>query len=133
LPIDIGRGLGPLWVALLITGTGGRIPGFNLSIGGWFVCCVILFVMSFTVNGDFRKLEQHTQAAADRRRVGLAEGSLVTIKEVDAEPLEVADAERGAKVMDADAALESAPRSEQVVDDADNASEDLPSGDKSDV
>jgi hypothetical protein len=46
--------------------------------------------MVFTVRGDFRKLEIATEAAIERRRVGLAHGSLVTVKEVDAMPLEVA-------------------------------------------
>lgn len=75
-------------MSLLIVSVGGRIPGFNFSIGGWFICSLILFIMIFTVVEDFSKLQAATQAAVERRQNGLANGSLVTIKEVDATPLE---------------------------------------------
>lgn len=65
---DIGKGLGPLWVSLLIVGAGGRVPGFNYSIGGWFICSFLLMMMAFTVVGDLRKQEIATAAAMERRR-----------------------------------------------------------------
>jgi len=133
---DIGRGLGPLWVSLLIAGTGGRIPGFNLSIGGWFVCSLILFLMIFSVKGDFRKLEIATQASAERRRVGLGEGSLVGTKEMMADgkaleadgPLDSTPVALSAEVVDSDDATKSDPSygKPSVVADSDDAGKSDP-------
>jgi predicted MFS family arabinose efflux permease len=73
---DIGKGLGPFWVSLLIAGAGGhRVPAFNFGMCGWLVCSALLFVMCFTVLGDLRKLELATQAAMDRRQMNDSEGS----------------------------------------------------------
>jgi MFS family permease len=66
---DIGKGLGPLWVSLLIAGTGSRVTGFNFAITGWLVCAVIMFIMCCTIKSDLRKLEAATLAALERRRV----------------------------------------------------------------
>jgi hypothetical protein len=87
--LDIGRGLGPLWVSLIIEGTGGRVPGFNYSLAGWFVCALLLFIMSFTVLGDLRKLDAATKAAMERRMQG--QGIVTEAEAVDLENPKVED------------------------------------------
>lgn len=48
---DLGKGLGPAIVSLLIPSLG-RVAAFNLSLGGWFVCAFFLFLMAFTIAAD---------------------------------------------------------------------------------
>lgn len=59
---DLGKGLGPAAVALLIPSLG-RVAAFNLSLGGWFLCAFFLFCMAFTIAGDeeaaARAAQQH--------------------------------------------------------------------------
>ena len=64
---DIGKGLGPLWVSLLIQASGSRVAGFNAALCGWLVCAFIMFLMCFTVIGDVRRLEAATLAAIQRK------------------------------------------------------------------
>lgn len=55
---DFGRGLGPVFVAKLITTIGGRTPAFNLGTAGWIVCGVLNLAIFFTAERD----EQRSQA-----------------------------------------------------------------------
>ena len=48
---DLGKGLGPAIVSLLIPSLG-RVTAFNLSLGGWGVCALFLFLMGFTIRAD---------------------------------------------------------------------------------
>jgi hypothetical protein len=66
---DIGKGLGPLWVSLLIQAEGSRVAGFNAALAGWIVCGFLLLLMCFTVMRDLRKLEQATLEALQRRGI----------------------------------------------------------------
>jgi hypothetical protein len=72
-------------VSLLIVGLGGRVPGFNFGLAGWFICSLLLAVMVFTVKNDLRRLEEHTAAAMDRRRRMMEIGSVVDIDKVDSD------------------------------------------------
>lgn len=61
---DLGKGLGPAIVSLLIPSLG-RVAAFNLSLGGWFVCAFFLFLMMFTITADEEgaaRAQQHHQA-----------------------------------------------------------------------
>ncbi len=63
---DLGKGLGPAVVSLLIPSLG-RATAFNLSLGGWFLCSFFLFCMVFTIAGDeeaaARAAQQHQAEA----------------------------------------------------------------------
>lgn len=49
---DFGRGLGPLFVAMLISGLGGRRVAFNVGIAGWVLCGIFNICIYFTVKKD---------------------------------------------------------------------------------
>merc|ERR1719354_414826 len=49
---DFGRGLGPLFVAMLITGLGGRRIAFNVGVAGWVFCGIFNFCIYFTIKKD---------------------------------------------------------------------------------
>jgi len=49
---DFGRGLGPVFVAMLIINLGGRQTAFNVGIGGWILCGIFNLCMFFTVKED---------------------------------------------------------------------------------
>jgi len=55
---DFGRGLGPVFVAQLISRMGGRTPAFNVGVLGWMLCGCFNLCMFLTVNRD----ENHVQA-----------------------------------------------------------------------
>lgn len=55
---DFGRGLGPLFVSLLITSLGGRTQAFNVGVLGWVLCGLLNMSMFFFVKKD----EDKTQA-----------------------------------------------------------------------
>jgi MFS family permease len=54
---DFGRGLGPLFVSLLIVDLGGRTPAFNIGVLGWVMCGFFNLCMFFFVVND----ELHVQ------------------------------------------------------------------------
>jgi predicted MFS family arabinose efflux permease len=60
---DFGRGLGPVFVSILIVNLGGRTPAFNIGTLGWIVCGVLNACMFFTVAKDETKV-QATLAAS---------------------------------------------------------------------
>lgn len=49
---DFGRGLGPVFVALMISNVGGRQKAFNLAVFGWVVCGVVNLCVFFTAARD---------------------------------------------------------------------------------
>jgi len=56
---DFGRGLGPVFVAVLIANLGGRTPAFNVGVLGWVVCGILNLLVFFFVERD----EQNVQLA----------------------------------------------------------------------
>jgi MFS family permease len=55
---DLGRGLGPFGVGVLIQLSGSRVAGFNLALIGWVVCGLVLFFMSFTLEADIDSMNE---------------------------------------------------------------------------
>ena len=49
---DIGKGLGPFFVAKLSSGLGGRVVAFNAAISGWLICGALLASTFFTIEED---------------------------------------------------------------------------------
>jgi MFS family permease len=49
---DLGKGLGPYFVSILITQMGGRLPAFNVGVFGWIICGVANLAIFFTVKQD---------------------------------------------------------------------------------
>lgn len=60
---DFGRGLGPVFVSMLIVNMGGRTPAFNVGVFGWIICGFLNLLIFFTVTVDERKA-QATLAAS---------------------------------------------------------------------
>ena len=60
---DFGRGLGPVFVSLLIVNLGGRTLAFNIGVFGWVICGVLNLLIYFTATLDERKA-QATLAAS---------------------------------------------------------------------
>jgi predicted MFS family arabinose efflux permease len=49
---DMGRGLGPVFVASMIVRFGGRTQAFNIGVLGWIVCGIANLCVFFTVYND---------------------------------------------------------------------------------
>ena len=49
---DFGRGLGPVFVAFMISGMGGRLPAFNVGISGWVLCGILNIALFWTIKSD---------------------------------------------------------------------------------
>uniref|UniRef100_A0A7S0FUK5 Major facilitator superfamily (MFS) profile domain-containing protein n=1 Tax=Minutocellus polymorphus TaxID=265543 RepID=A0A7S0FUK5_9STRA len=49
---DVGRGLGPVFVAMLISNLGGRTAAFNIAVFGWILCGAFNLLLFFTVERD---------------------------------------------------------------------------------
>lgn len=54
---DFGRGLGPVFVAALITNMGGRTQAFNVGVLGWMVCGFFNMLIFFTIERDERVVQ----------------------------------------------------------------------------
>jgi MFS family permease len=63
---DMGRGLGPVFVAGLIVQLGGRSQAFNIGVLGWIVCGIMNLFVFFTAYKDERHV-QITVAESLRR------------------------------------------------------------------
>jgi hypothetical protein len=94
---DLGKGLGPAIVSLLIPSLG-RVTAFNLSLGGWFLCAFFLFCMAFTIAGD-------EEAAARAAQQHQAEALLARLKPVVKQQQQVKRGEGEGKVVDAASAV----------------------------
>ena len=64
---DFGRGLGPVFVAFLITSVGGRTPAFNLGTLGWVVCGILNLLVFFTADVDERRAQSTISASLSQR------------------------------------------------------------------
>lgn len=53
---DVGRGIGPAFVAILIEKMGGRRQAFNIGISGWIFCGILNGLLFFTVEHDEEKV-----------------------------------------------------------------------------
>ena len=54
---DFGRGLGPVFVALLIDRLGGRIAAFNVGVLGWVLCGTFNLFTFWTVKADEDRMQ----------------------------------------------------------------------------
>ena len=64
---DLGKGLGPFWVSLIIAQVNGdRKTAFNIALAGWFVCAMVLYSMLLTVRRDANKQKEMVLAAIMR-------------------------------------------------------------------
>lgn len=63
---DFGRGLGPVFVSLLIVHMGGRTPAFSVGVLGWTVCGMVNLMVYFTVARDERKIQAGLAASLTR-------------------------------------------------------------------
>lgn len=54
---DFGRGLGPLFVSLLIVDLGGRTPAFNIGVLGWVLCGFFNLCIYFFVENDELRIQ----------------------------------------------------------------------------
>ena len=66
---DFGRGLGPVFIFLLIDNLGGRQNAFNIGVIGWMLCGAMNLAMYFTVVRDEHVVQQILTAdlsASDR-------------------------------------------------------------------
>lgn len=59
---DFGRGLGPVFVAMLISHLGGRTPAFNAGTAGWLVCGILNLSIFFFVKNDEEKTQRDLEA-----------------------------------------------------------------------
>lgn len=64
---DFGRGLGPVFVAVLIQKMGGRTPAFNVGVLGWMLCGIFNLCVFWTVVRDEDKLQQSIAEGLDGR------------------------------------------------------------------
>jgi len=64
---DFGRGLGPVFVAMMITRLGGRTPAFNVGVFGWIICGVVNLLVSLTVEHDESNLQRQIAASLPAR------------------------------------------------------------------
>jgi len=55
---DFGRGLGPLFVAMLIRDFGGRRPAFNIGVAAWILCGIFNLSLFFTVKVDEERAQR---------------------------------------------------------------------------
>jgi hypothetical protein len=54
---DLGKGLGPFLVSLIIQMTGSREEGLLLSVAAWALQSVFLFAIAFVIDDDVAKTE----------------------------------------------------------------------------
>lgn len=54
---DFGRGLGPVFVAMLVRNMGGRTPAFNAGVVGWLFCGVFNLLVFYTVSRDESRMQ----------------------------------------------------------------------------
>lgn len=64
---DFGRGLGPVFVAFLITSVGGRTPAFNLGTLGWVLCGIFNLLVFFTADVDESRAQAMISASLSQR------------------------------------------------------------------
>ena len=88
---DVGRGLGPVFVAMLIANFGGRTVAFNFAVLGWILCGVFNLLLYFTVVRDEAAVQSrfaeslHRSVAEDIGGLNSATGFVS--EQDDADPL----------------------------------------------
>jgi predicted MFS family arabinose efflux permease len=60
---DLGKGLGPAFIAILISRLGGRTPAFNVGTCGWLVCGLFNLCIFWTVERDERNVQEFLVAS----------------------------------------------------------------------
>ena len=63
---DFGKGLGPFFVSLLISNSGGRLEAFNLGLLGWAVCGLANLAIFFFVEKDEAAMQAEMILRAER-------------------------------------------------------------------
>lgn len=76
---DFGRGLGPVFVAMMIANVGGRTPAFNIGVFGWIVCGVFNLFMFWTVVGDEDHVQRVLAARLAKRRSDVQSHLVATV------------------------------------------------------
>ena len=74
---DLGKGLGPGLVALLISGTN-RVTAFNIAVWAWAPCAFFQLMLLFTLAEDEQTLQEVLQQQSNDRD-GDGEGSCVEL------------------------------------------------------
>jgi hypothetical protein len=72
---DLGKGLGPGLVALLISGTN-RVTAFNIALWAWAPCAFFQLLLLFTLSEDEQTLQEALQQQSNDRD---ANGSCVEL------------------------------------------------------
>lgn len=86
---DFGRGLGPLFVAMMIESLGGRLPAFNIGAGFWMICGVLNLSTYFTVVRDEERVQlllEDVQSKRDHKRGQSDRACLIQIGPLEAGP-----------------------------------------------
>lgn len=65
---DFGRGLGPVFVAAMITRLGGRTKAFNIGVFGWVICGFINLGVFFTILEDEARLQAKIVASVSLKK-----------------------------------------------------------------
>lgn len=68
---DFGRGLGPVFVAMMVSTLGGRTQAFNVGTSGWVLCGLLNGCMYFFVKKDEETMQAKLAASVDEES-GLA-------------------------------------------------------------
>jgi hypothetical protein len=80
---DIGKGLGPVFIAGLIVVFNGRQNAFNVAFSMWFVCGFFLLMMKRTIENDAETASRQMEAevvrspARERSHQQIAEDDIV--------------------------------------------------------
>jgi len=75
---DFGRGLGPLFISIMISKFGGRIRAFNIGVLGWILCGIFNLLSFFTIEKDEEKMQRTLEAdltKLDKHNVGYIDQS----------------------------------------------------------
>ncbi len=64
---DVGKGLGPFIVAMLI-GVMGRQAAFNVAVAGWVPCAVLMLALCFTIRTDEAAMQRRLQQFMEKRQ-----------------------------------------------------------------
>jgi predicted MFS family arabinose efflux permease len=65
---DFGRGLGPVFVAAMISRLGGRTNAFNIGVFGWVICGIINLGVFFTISEDEARVQSKILASLSLKK-----------------------------------------------------------------
>ena len=67
---DMGKGLGPFIISLLIESLGGRAAGFNLAITvGWSLCAINVFLLNFVIVDAVKDARRRGEEISRRKQL----------------------------------------------------------------